>query len=209
MEVIIPIFAGVLVNIIDIKYSGIPISDVDKLTQFFLNKFGTGDRELLCIIILIGILVILMACLSLLCGYLSGKHCAKASAGFAKNIREAQFYNIQKFSFSNIDKFSMSSLLTRLSSDIMHVRMTFQMVIRTAVRSPLMLILSLISTLTISPKLSLIFLLIVPILGIGLIIISTLAHPIFEKVFYKYDDLNQVVKEKFRCIRVVKSFFKE
>lgn len=211
LEVIIPILTGVLVNIVDLNNpnSNTNIDELDSLTKFMLNKFGTTNKAMLYIVIIIGVAIVLMASLSLICGYLSGKHCARASAGFAKNIRKQEFDKIQSFSFANIDKFPNSSLLTRLSSDIMHVRMTFQMVIRTAVRSPLMLIFSLLSTLMISPKLTLIFLVTVPILGFGLFLISKLVHPLFEKVFYDYDSLNEVVQENIRGIRVVKSFVKE
>lgn len=154
----------------------------------------------------IGFELILCAILSLLFGMFSGIFASKASSGFAKNLRKNLYYKVQDFSFSNIDKFSTSSLVTRLTTDVTNTQRAFQMVIRIAVRTPLMLITSLFFAISISAKLSLIFLVIVPILGVGLYWITTTVHPIMKRVFHTYDDLNNVVEENVSGIRVVKSF---
>ena len=154
----------------------------------------------------IGFELILCAILSLLFGMFSGIFASKASSGFAKNLRKNLYYKVQDFSFSNIDKFSTSSLVTRLTTDVTNTQRAFQMIIRIAVRTPLMLITSLFFAISISAKLSLIFLVIIPILGVGLYWITTTVHPIMKRVFHTYDDLNNVVEENVSGIRVVKSF---
>ena len=160
-------------------------------------------------IIKIGIALVIAAIISLLFGALSGRSAAIASAGFAKNLRHDMFYNVQSFSFSNIDKFSTASIVTRLTTDITNIQNAYQMIIRIAVRCPLMLIFSLIMAFGINPELSLIFLCCIPVLGVGLYLIMSRAHPIFERVFKIYDKLNNVVQENLRGIRVVKSFVRE
>ena len=157
----------------------------------------------------IGIELIICAVLSLIFGMLSGMFAAKASSGFAKNLRKDLYYKVQDFSFTNIDKFSTSSLITRLTTDVTNVQMAYQMIIRIAVRAPLMLIISLCFAFSINKNLSLIFLIVVPILGIGLYVISKKVHPIMDRVFKRYDDLNNVVEENVGAIRVVKSFVLE
>ena len=154
----------------------------------------------------IGLELILCAVLSLIFGILSGKFAAKASSGFAKNLRKDLYYKVQDFSFTNIDTFSTSSLVTRLTTDVTNVQNAFQMTIRIAIRTPLMLITSLFFAISISPKLSLVFLVIIPILAIGLYSIITRVHPIMKRVFKTYDNLNNVVEENVAGIRVVKSF---
>jgi len=156
-----------------------------------------------------GIYLAILCVESLIFGALAGKHAAIASSGYAKNLRSEMYQNIQKFSFSNIDKFSSASIVTRLTTDVTNVQNAYQMIIRIAVRSPLMLIFSLVMAFRVNAKLSLIFLAAVPVLGIGLFLIMTKAHPIFEKVFAMYDKLNNVVQENLRGIRVVKSFVRE
>ena len=157
----------------------------------------------------IGALLIISALASLVFGILSGKFSARASSGFAKNLRKNMYYNVQDFSFSNIDKFSTASIITRHTTDVTNVQMAFQMLIRIAVKSPLLLVFSLIMVLTINAKLALIFLVMVPFLGIGLYLIATKAHPIFEETFRTYDELNNAVQENVRGIRVVKSYVTE
>ena len=157
----------------------------------------------------IGVELIICAILSLIFGILSGMFAAKASSGFAKNLRQDLYYKVQTFSFTNIDKFSTSSLVTRLTTDITNVQMAYQMIIRIAVRAPLMLIISLCFALSINKSLSLIFLIVIPILGFGLFFISKKVHPIMERVFKRYDALNNVVEENVGAIRVVKSFVLE
>ena len=154
----------------------------------------------------IGLELILCAVLSLIFGILSGRFAAKASSGFAKNLRKDLYYKVQDFSFTNIDTFSTSSLVTRLTTDVTNVQNAFQMTIRIAIRTPLMLITSLFFAISISPKLSLVFLVIIPILAIGLYSIITRVHPIMKRVFKTYDNLNNVVEENVAGIRVVKSF---
>ena len=161
------------------------------------------------LIIKLGAALLIGAFISLFFGALAGKTAATASAGFAKNLRKAMFYNIQDFSFSNVDKFSNSSLITRLTTDVTNVQMSYQMIIRNAARSPLMLIFALTAAFGISSKLSLIFLTMIPVLGIGLYLIIKNAFPIFERVFKSYDNLNRIVQENLSGIRVVKSFIRE
>ena len=161
------------------------------------------------LIIKLGAALLIGAFISLFFGALAGKTAATASAGFAKNLRKGMFYNIQDFSFSNVDKFSNSSLITRLTTDVTNVQMSYQMIIRNAARSPLMLIFALTAAFGISSKLSLIFLIMIPVLGIGLYLIIKNAFPIFERVFKSYDNLNRIVQENLSGIRVVKSFIRE
>ncbi len=184
MEVIIPLL---MANLIDLG--------IDKGNMDYIIK--------------IGIALIISCGMSLLFGALSGKYAAIASAGYAKNLRKDMYYNIQNFSFSNIDKFSTSSLVTRLTTDITNVQNAYQMIIRIAVRGPIMLVFSLIMAFRVSRKLSLIFLCAIPVLGGGLYLIIRNAHPIMERVFKTYDKLNNVVQENLHGIRVVKSFVRE
>ncbi len=178
-----------------------------KMIDFGINgNNGTGDFPY---IVKVGVLLIILCVLSLICGVLAGRSASIASAGFAKNLRKKMYYNVQNFSFSNIDKFSASSIVTRLTTDVTHLQNAYQMIIRVAVRSPMMLIFSLVMAFTVKADLALIFLAAVPILGIGLYFIMTHAHPIFERVFKTYDTLNNVVQENLRGIRVVKAFVRE
>ena len=158
---------------------------------------------------LYGIILLVAAMFALLFGILAGITAAKASSGFAKNLRKDLYYKVQTFSFSNIDKFNTSSIVTRLTTDVSNVQMAFQMLIRIAIRAPLMLIFSLIMAFTINPKISLIFLVLVPILSTVLLLIGRKAFPVFETVFQKYDELNNVVEENVAGIRVVKSYVLE
>ena len=154
----------------------------------------------------IAVELVICTIFSLLFGSLSGIYASRASAGFAKNLREDLYFKVQDFSFSNIDKFSTSSLITRLTTDVSSIQNAFQMIIRIAVRAPLMFAISIIFALSISPKLSLIFLILIPILGTGLLLIFSKVHPIMRRVFKTYDKLNNVVEENVSGIRVVKSF---
>lgn len=156
-----------------------------------------------------GLLLTLMACISLCFGGAAGFTCAKASAGFAKNLRHDIFTKIQSFSFENIDKFSSSSLVTRMTTDISNVQMAYMMVIRTAVRAPLMLIFCIIMAAIMGGKLALTFVVVIPVLGIGLFLIGQKAMPAFRRVFKKYDRLNESIEENVRGMRVVKGFARE
>ncbi len=178
-----------------------------KKVLFLLSS--DGRPELLLTILFFGGVLITCAFLSLLCGFLSGKYCAIASSGFAKNLRKDMYYKIQDFSFSNIDKFSSSSLVTRMTTDVTNVEMSYMMVIRTAVRSPFMLIFSLTMSFIINAKMALIFVCTTPLLAIGLILIMSRAIPFFNKIFKKYDKLNESVEENIKGMRVVKSYVRE
>ena len=184
MEVIIPLL---MANLID---KGMYAGDMNEVLKIGLELVGA-------------------AMLSLIFGVLSGSVAAKASAGFAKNLRKDLYYKVQDFSFSNIDKFSTASIITRLTTDVTYVQMAFQMIIRIAVRTPLMLVFSLIMAFGINKELSLIFLILIPIVGAALGLISTKVYPIFDRVFKKYDDLNEIVEENVSSIRVVKSYVLE
>lgn len=156
-----------------------------------------------------GLLLVLMAVVSLTCGALAGHFAAVASCGFAKNLRHDMYTSIQKYSFSNIDKFSTSGLVTRLTTDISNVQMSYMMIIRTAVRCPFMLIFAFVMAMIISPKMSIAFAVIIPALAIGLFFIISRAHPIFKTVFKKYDSLNNSVQENVSGMRVVKAYVRE
>lgn len=153
---------------------------------------------------------LVVACLvALALGVLSGRHAAKASAGFAKNLRKDMYYNIQNFAFSNIDKFSTPSIITRMTTDVTNVQMAFQMVIRVAVRSPIMLISALFMAFRLGGKMAMVYLIVIPVLGFGLYFISTSVAKIFKRAFKRYDTLNAVVQENVSGIRVVKSYVRE
>lgn len=156
-----------------------------------------------------GGILVAMACLSLACGGLAAATCAKASAGFAKNMRKDMFYRVQKFAFENIDKFSSSSLVTRMTTDVTNVQMAFMMLIRTALRCPLMLIFSVIMAYIMGGMLAVSFVIVIPVLAFGLIAISKKAMPAFRRVFKKYDNLNESIEENVRGMRVVKGFSRE
>ena len=160
-------------------------------------------------IIKTGVLLIVMALLSLSCGGIAGVTCAKASAGFAKNLRRDIFHKIQTYSFENIDKFSSSSLVTRMTTDVTHVQMSFMMIIRTAIRAPLMLISAIIMAYIMGGALATSFVVIIPFLVTGLLLISRKAMPAFRAVFKKYDRMNESIEENVRGMRVVKGFSRE
>lgn len=160
-------------------------------------------------ILTIGVILAVMALFSLGCGGIAGFTCAKASAGFAKNLRTDIFHKIQTFSFSNIDKFSTSSLVTRMTTDVYNVQMAFMMLIRTAIRSPLMLIFSVVMAAYMGGWLAATFAIVIPVLALGLILIARKALPRFRSVFRKYDRLNESIEENVRAMRVVKGFSRE
>ena len=184
IEVLIPFYTADLVN--DIK-AGVPMSEVVHL----------------------GLILVVMAVLSLACGGGAGFFGARASAGFARNVRRDVFERIQRFSFENIDRFSTASLVTRMTTDITNVQMAFMMAIRIAVRSPLMFIFSIIMAWRMGGTLSLTFVVVVPVLIAGLLLIAKKAMPAFRAVFHKYDRMNESVEENVRGMRVVKGFARE
>lgn len=177
------------------------------ITASLVNQMK-GDMDMKTLL-LTGLLLVVMALVSLSCGGIAGYTSAQASAGFAKNLRNDIFDRIQGYSFENIDKFSSSSLVTRLTTDVNNVQMAYMMSIRTAVRSPLMLVFSIIMAYRMGGPLAGTFLVIIPVLAIGLFIISKLAMPAFHRVFKKYDKLNESIEENVRAMRVVKGFARE
>ena len=168
-------------------------------------KAGTQMTE----IVKIGLVLIALALLSLTCGGIAGFTCANASTGFAKNLRHDIFKRIQTFAFENIDKFSSSSLVTRMTTDITNVQMAFMMLIRMALRSPLMFIFSIIMAYIMGGALATTFVIVVPLLTFGLIMITRKAMPAFRRVFKKYDRLNESIEENVRAMRDVKGFSRE
>lgn len=156
-----------------------------------------------------GGLLVIIAFASLACGGIAGVTCAKASAGFAKNLRKDMFDKVQTYSFENIDKFSSSSLVTRMTTDITNVQMAFMMIIRTAIRAPLVLVFSIIMAYYMGGMLSGTFVIVIPVLALGLFFIGKKAMPAFHRVFRKYDRLNESIEENVRAMRVVKGFSRE
>ncbi len=181
MEVIIPYYMGKMLDY------GVNLKDMNYIVKT-------------------GAMLAVFCVMSLVFGALAGKYAAYASAGFSKNLRHDMFHNVQSFSFSNIDKFSVSSLVTRLTTDVTNLQNAYQMIIRIAIRSPLMIVFSLIMAIRVSARLSLIFLAVLPLLALGLYFIVTHAHPIFKRIFKTYDRLNNIVSENLHGIRVVKAF---
>lgn len=153
-----------------------------------------------------GIMLIVFAVMQLVTGFFDAKFGAKAAAGFAANLRKDMYDNVQTFSFSNIDKFSSSSIVTRLTTDVTNVQNAYQMIIRVAVRSPIMIIFAMSVSFSISAKIAVVFLAVIPLLGICLYLIIRFVHPIFKRVFHTYDELNNIVQENVKGVRVVKSF---
>ncbi len=184
MEVIIPLYMADLID------KGIDAGDMGAIIR-------------------ISIVLVVLVLLSLTFGILAGRYAAVASAGFAKNLRHDMFHRVQTYSFHNIDKFSASSIVTRMTTDVTNLQNAYQMIVRIALRTPTMLIFSLVMAFTVRWQLALIFLGIMPVLGVGLFFIMTKVHPIFKRVFKTYDKLNNVVQENLHGIRVVKSFVRE
>lgn len=156
-----------------------------------------------------GAILVGFALVALTFGALSGRSCARATAGFARNLRHDMFHHLQVYSFSNIDKFSSAGLVTRLTTDVSNVQNAFMMIIRTLIRCPAMLIFAMVMSFRINHDISLIFLAVIPILGVGLYLIIKHVHPVFERIFKTYDRLNGVVQENLSGIRVVKNFVRE
>ncbi|MBQ7434740.1 MAG: ABC transporter ATP-binding protein [Oscillospiraceae bacterium] len=183
-EVLIPFYTADMVNMIK---AGAPLSSVTAL----------GGK------------LALMAVLSLLCGAMAARTCSDASTGFARNLREDMFVRVQSFAFENIDRFSSASLVTRMTTDVTNVQMAFMMIIRTAVRAPLMFLFAIIMAFIMGGKLALTFVVVVPVLVGGLLFIAKHAMPAFRSVFRKYDKLNESIEENVRAMRVVKGFARE
>ena len=194
--------APVLVSLEVVMECSIPFI-ISKL----VNEIKAGCE--LSVIIRYGVVLIVMATLSLIFGIGAGNACSTASCGFAKNIRKDMFYNIQNFSFANIDKFSTSSLVTRLTTDISNVQMAYMMIVRIAIRCPLMLVFAFVMAFIMGGKMAVIFLFVIPVLAVGLGLVIRSAMPLFKKVFRKYDRLNASIQENIKGMRVVKSYVRE
>ena len=177
------------------------------ITARLVNQINAGVE--LTFLLKTGLLLVLFAMISLCCGGVAAYTCAKASAGFAKNLRHDVFTRIQKFSFHNIDKFSTSSLVTRLTTDITNVQMSYMMIIRIAIRSPLMFVFAIVMAYIMGGSLATTFVVIVPVLVFGLLTVARTAMPAFRRVFKKYDRLNESIEENVRAMRVVKGFSRE
>ena len=180
----------------------IPFITADLISNI---KDGAGMPQ----IVQTGLLLVLMALLSLAFGGIAGFTCAKAAAGFSKNLRHDLFAKVQTYSFANMDKFSSSSLVTRMTTDVVNVQMSFMMLIRTAIRSPLLLIFSVVMAFVMGGSLAFTFIIVIPVLGGGLLLIAKKAMPAFHAVFRKYDRLNESIEENVRAMRVVKGFSRE
>ena len=177
------------------------------ITADMVNRIEAGAE--MSLVIRTGVILILMALASLSCGGIAGVTCARASAGFAKNLRTDIYSRIQTFSFENIDRFSAASLVTRMTTDVQNVQMSYMMIIRTAIRAPLMLIFSIIMAYIMGGALATSFVVIIPFLAFGLWAVSRRAMPAFRRVFRKYDRLNESIEENVRAMRVVKGYSRE
>ncbi len=184
---------------------------VECIIPFYIAKLinHIQDGTDMSLILKYGFMLIGLAFVSLFFGAMAGKTCATASCGFAKNLRHDLFYKVQEFSFTNIDKFSTSSLVTRLTTDISNVQMAYMMIIRIAVRSPMMFIFAMIMAFKMCPQLSTVYVIVVPFLAFALFLIIKKAMPLFNRIFKKYDNLNNSVQENIKGMRVVKSFVRE
>ena len=172
-----------------------------------VNQIQAGCEMI--VIVKYGTILVVLALLSLLLGAMAGSYCATASCGLARNLRKDMFYKIQSYSFENIDKFSVSSLVTRMTTDVTNVQQAYMMIIRAAIRSPLMLIFSFIMGFVMGGRVAVIYLITIPLLGVALFLVVRKTMPIFRKVFKKYDALNASVQENIRGMRVVKSYVRE
>ena len=196
------ILAPILVSLEVVMECTIPF-----LIAMLVNQIKAGAE--FSILVKYGLLLIVMATLSLMFGIGAGNACATASCGFAKNVRKDLYAKIQEFSFENIDKFSSSSLVTRLTTDVTNVQNAYMMIVRIAVRCPLMFLFAFVMAFIMGGKMACIFLLVVPVLGFGLYMVIRTAMPLFRKVFHKYDELNNSIQENIKGMRVVKSYVRE
>lgn len=204
-SILSPIFVSVEV----ILECLMPLVIMEFIAQISPTGVNAAEAVKMSTILTYGGILVGMAVLSLITGMLSGRFAARASAGFAKNLRKDMYYAIQDYSFANIDRFSTSSLVTRQTTDVTNVQMAYMMLIRVAIRCPLMLVFSLVMSFTVNVTISWVFLALVPVLAAVLVFVIFKTHPIFEKVFHKYDNMNRSVREDIKGIRVVKSFVRE
>ncbi len=203
------ILSPIFVSIEVILECLMPLVIMEFIAQISPTGVNAAEAVKMSTILTYGGILIGMAILSLATGMLSGRFAARASAGFAKNLRKDMYYAIQDYSFANIDRFSTSSLVTRQTTDVTNVQMAYLMIVRVAIRCPLMLIFSLAMAFTVNVTISWVFLALVPVLAAVLVVVIFKTHPIFEKVFHKYDNMNRSVREDIKGIRVVKSFVRE
>ncbi len=203
------ILSPIFVSIEVILECLMPLVIMEFIAQISPTGVNAAEAVKMSTILTYGGILIGMAIFSLATGMLSGRFAARASAGFAKNLRKDMYYAIQDYSFANIDRFSTSSLVTRQTTDVTNVQMAYLMIIRVAIRCPLMLIFSLAMAFTVNVTISWVFLALVPVLAAVLVVVIFKTHPIFEKVFHKYDNMNRSVREDIKGIRVVKSFVRE
>ncbi len=205
-EILIPLIMAQIVN----------VGMAENVSEFtFTLKFGKNSFALFSMnnriwfIVTCGAMMVVMALVSLFFGTMSGKLAAVASTGFAKNLRKKMFYKIENFSFANLDRFNTASLVTRLTTDVTNIQMAFQIIIRMLVRSPIMFILAMVMSISISPDLSLIFAAAIPVIAIGLVVGVKVVFPRFEKMLRKYDAMNESTQENLTGIRAVKAFVRE
>lgn len=220
LEVVLPLFMSNILNAMQLYASQTMLTEgsivywnfsVGALQTLAAGADGvavTGDA-MRNIVLSYGILMVFCAVLSLTFGSLAGKFCADAGAGFSKNVRKSLFEKIQSFSFGNVDKFSTASLVTRSTTDVNNAQQAFMMIIRTVIRAPAMLIFSAIMAFVTEPDLAWIFLIAIPLLGVGMAFISMRVHPLFQKMLKKYDEMNGFVQEDLVAIRVVKAYVRE
>ncbi|MBR7099011.1 MAG: ABC transporter ATP-binding protein [Clostridia bacterium] len=197
----------VILTLIFIVAEAVIETSIPFITANLVNEIKAGAD--MSVVRMEGLKLIILALLSLCCGGIAGFTCSKASAGFAKNLRHDIFNQIQNFTFTNIDKFSASSLVTRMTTDVSNVQMSFMMLIRTAIRSPLLLIFSVVMAYVMGGALASLFIIVIPVLVFGLLMIARKAMPAFRRVFKKYDRLNESIEENVRGMRVVKGFSRE
>ena len=220
LEVVLPLFMSNILNSMQLYASQTMMTE----GSIVFWNFSSGTLQTLAagaegvavtgdimrnIVLSYGILMVVCAVLSLTFGSLAGKFCADAGAGFSKNVRKSLFEKIQSFSFGNVDKFSTASLVTRSTTDVNNAQQAFMMIIRTVIRAPAMLIFSAIMAFVTEPDLAWIFLIAIPLLGVGMAFISVKVHPLFQKMLTKYDEMNGLVQEDLVAIRVVKAYVRE
>lgn len=220
LEVVLPLFMSNILNAMQFYSTGElftqTITYMDFSTWQITSLVGTeaagvliGGDVMRNIVITYGVLMVLCAAVSLTFGSLAGKFCADAGAGFSKNVRKSLFAKIQQFSFSNVDKFSTASLVTRSTTDVNNAQQSFMMIIRTVIRAPAMLIFSAVMAFVTEPGMAWLFLIAIPLLGLGMAYLSFKVHPLFKKMLTKYDQMNAYVQEDLVGIRVVKAFVRE
>ena len=205
-EIFIPLIMAQIVNV-GMSETATEFTFSIQLGKLSMPVFTMQNR--IWFIVTCGAMMVAMALISLFFGTMSGKLAATASTGFAKNLRRKLFYKIENFSFANLDKFNTASLVTRLTTDVNNIQMAFQIIIRMLVRSPIMLVLAMCMSISISPDLSLIFVVALPMLIAGLVVGVKVVFPRFEKMLHKYDDMNESTQENLIGIRAVKAFVRE